>query len=132
MRTGAGLPWPDLTGIEPRLVAYLVRVDYDGQVSLFEVRADGIAHNLYAYQKAFDSGSIVWTSSDMALSAKAAPQSDREKAAVAAVEAEMKDAFPNEPLAVSVHGYRFVYLKDGMSALALEVAPDGSVISVGN
>lgn len=132
MRTGAGLDWPDLAGIEPRLIAYLIRVDYDGQVALFEVRADGIAHNLYAYQQAFDSGSIVWTSADMAAGAKAEPQSDREKDAVAAVEAAMEDAFPNEAVAVSVHGYRFVYLDGDTSVLALEVAPDGSIISVGN
>jgi hypothetical protein len=128
----SGVAWPDLTGAEPRLVAYLVRADYDGQVGLFEVRADGIAHNIYAFQQAFDSGSIVWTPAEMAQSPTAAPQGEREKAAVAAVTAAMADAFPGESITYAVHGYRFAYLAGSSVVLFIEIDPTGKVISVGN
>jgi hypothetical protein len=132
MRETAGYEWPDLTGLEPRLTAYLVRVDYAGQVALFEVRADGIAHNLYAYQRPFDSGSIVWSPADSSQGPTAEPRSDREKAAVAAVRAAMEDAFPGEPMSFAVQGYRFVYLDGGNVVLQIEVDPEGGVLGVGN
>jgi hypothetical protein len=132
MREGSGQPWPELGSIEPRLVAYLVAVTMDDQVTLFEVRADGIAHELYAYHRAFDAGSLIWTPASMTSTISAAPQSDREKAAVAAIEAAMKDSFPDTALATGVQGYRFVYLDGNTQVLTLEVATDGAIISVGS
>jgi hypothetical protein len=108
-----------------------VRADYDGQVALFEVRADGTPHNIYAYPRAFDSGSILWTSAENSQGSTAEPQSDREKAAVEAVRSVMADAFPGETLGYAVQGYRFVYVRDGATALTLEVDPEGGIISVG-
>jgi len=95
--------WPDadwdvLASAEPRLVAYVVRAESNGQVALFEVRADGLPHNLYAYHKAFDSGSIIWTSADDALGGSVEAQSAGEAQAVSAVDAVMRDAFPDDAL----------------------------------
>lgn len=131
MQAAAGLAWPDLSGLEPSFVAYLVRADYDGQVALFEVRADGTPHNIYAYPRAFDSGSILWTSAENSQGPVAEARSDREKAAVEAVRSVMADAFPGETLSYAVHGYRFVYVRDGAAVLTLEVDPEGGVISAG-
>lgn len=132
MQQSSGLSWPDLSGLEPELVAYLVRADYDGQVALFEVRADGTPHNIYAYPRAFDSGSILWTPAADSQGPTAAAGSDREKAAVEAVRSVMADAFPGETLSFAVHGYRFVYIRDGAAVLTLEIDPQGGVISVGS
>lgn len=132
MREGAGGQWPDLKGVEPRLTAYLLIAEMNGQIALFEVRADGMAHSLYAYQKAFDAGTIVWTPADAAGASATAPQSEPEKAAVAAVQAAMGDAFPGGGFTVSVYGYRFSYVDGTSRLLTLEVTPDGSVISVGS
>lgn len=132
MQETAGQPWPDLAGAEPALTAYLLAVEMDGQVAMFEVRADGIPHSLYAYQQAFDAGTLVWTPGDLAGSPRAEPQSEPEKAAVAAVDAAMRDSFPDGTYTVRVYGYRFSYIKDGVQLLTLEVATNGSVISVGS
>ena len=129
MIEAAGSAWPEIDGVEPRLVAHLVRVDLADQVALFEVRADGIAHNLYAYQKAFDSGSIIWTPAEMAQSPSAAPRSPHETSAVAAVQAAMADAFPDEEFTVAVKGYRFVYIAGDAVLLTVEIGVDGAVIS---
>lgn len=132
MREGSGMAWPDLSGLEPSFVAYLVSAEYDGQVALFEVRSEGTPHNLYAYPRAFDSGSIVWTAAENSQGPKAEPRSDRETAAVEAVRAAMTDAFPGETLSFAVQGYRFVFVRDGAVVLSLEVDPQGGVISVGS
>lgn len=132
MQETAGQTWPDLNGIEPRLTAYILAADMDGQTTLFEVRADGIAHSLYAYQRAFDSGSLLWSDSENSSSPRATPQSDAEKAAVASVEAVMRDSFPEGAFAVSLYGYRFVFLGDNTPILTLEMDTVGSVMSVGN
>lgn len=127
--------WPDadwdaLASAEPRLVAYVVRAELDGQAALFEVRADGVPHSLYAYHKAFDSGSIIWTPADDARGGSVEAQSAGEIQAVSAVNAVMRDAFPDDPLTVSIAGYRVAYVADGVQPLMIEVAPDGSAISV--
>lgn len=127
--------WPDadwdaLASVQPRLVAYLVRAEFDGQAALFEVRADGVPHNLYAYHKAFDSGSIIWTPADEARGGSVEAQSAGEIQAASAVDAVMRDAFPDDPLMVSIAGYRVAYVADGVQPLVIEIAPDGSVISV--
>ncbi len=124
-----GVDWDAFAGVEPLFVAYLVRVDLNGQVALFEVRADGIAHNIYGYQRAFDSGSIIWTPVEQSQSAVAAPGSAGETSATAAVEAAMCDAFPEDPFIVGIHGYRFAYVMEGANPLVFEIAPDGSLIS---
>ena len=69
-----------------RLVAYLVRGELEGQAALFEVRADGIAHNIYGYGRAFDSGSIIWQPADEMEGESVAPRSEGEMDAVAAVD----------------------------------------------
>lgn len=122
--------WEMFEGVEPLFVAYLVRVDLNGQVALFEVRADSIAHNIYGYQRAFDSGSIIWTPEAEAQSPSVAPQSPGESVAAGAVNAAMLDAFPEDQFAVSIHGYRFAYLAADTSPLVFEIAPDGALISV--
>ena len=124
-----GQQMPDITGAEPLFVAYLISVELDGQVTLCEVRADGIAHSLYAYTRAFDSGSLVWTPVDLTTMATAEPQSDRETAAVEAVRAVMMDAFPGTALDVAVYGYRFVYVATDGRVLTLHVLPDGTLLS---
>ncbi|MCK8115308.1 hypothetical protein [Anaerosoma tenue] len=132
-RAGGSWPnadWDALALAEPRLVAYLVRVEFEGQVALFEVRADGVPHNLYAYHKAFDSGSIIWTPAEDARGGSVGAQSAGEVRSVSAVESVMRDAFPEDPLTVSIAGYRVAYVADGVQPLVIEVAPDGSVISV--
>jgi hypothetical protein len=126
-----GVDFDALEAAGPRFVAYLVRVDLGGQVALFEVRADGIAHNIYQYQRAFDSGSLIWTAAEDSQGQTAAPVSAGEIAAAAAVESAMRDAFPEDPFTVSMHGYRFVYIAEGTSMLTFEIGPGGSLISVG-
>jgi hypothetical protein len=126
-----GVDFEALGAADPRFVAYLVRVDLAGQVALFEVRADGIAHNIYQYQRAFDSGSLIWTPAEESQGPTAAPASAGEIAAVAAVDSAMRDAFPEDPFTVSIHGYRFAYVAKGQDAMTFEIAPDGSSISVG-
>ena len=131
-RANAGQAWPDLTGAEPVLEAYLVRVTMGGEVALLEVRADGTPHNMHAYQKAFDAGSLVWVPAENVKGMTASAQSEGQKEAVAAVEDVMTDAFPDEDLAAAIHGYRFVYVKDDTILLAIEVDPEGELISVGS
>lgn len=121
--------WDALEQAEPRLIAYIVRVDLGQQVALFEVRADGIAHNLYGYHRAFDSGAIVWTTSAVEQSATLAPASAGESMATAAVEAAMRDAFPDDSFTVAIKGYRFAYLLDGSSPVLFEVGVQGDLIS---
>jgi hypothetical protein len=128
----SSLVWPDITGIEPAFTAYLVAVDMGGQTALLEVRADGVAHGLYAYQKAFDSGTLVWTPTDQMLSGRAAAQSEPERQAIASAEAAMRDSFPDAAFTTSIYGYRFEYDKDAVRLIAVEVATDGSLISAGN
>jgi len=123
--TGSGGQWPDLQGAEPRLVAYLVRAEMSGQVTLFEVRADGIAHSLNAYHRAFDSGSLIWTPVAESHAAAAQPRSAREDAAIQAVRSVMADAFPDEQLEVTIAGYRFAYVGEGAVVLTVEVGADG-------
>ncbi len=121
--------WDAVDSAEPRFVAYIVRVELGDQAALFEVRADGIPHNLYGYQRAFDSGSIIWTAAADSQGATAAAASSGETLATSAVETAMRDAFPEDPFTVLVAGYRFAYLLEGTDPLLFEVAPDGSLIS---
>jgi hypothetical protein len=121
--------WDSVEEAGPRFVAYLVRVELGDQVALFEVRADAIPHNLYGYQRAFDSGSIIWTAAADAQGAATAPASAGETLAASAVDAAMRDAFPEDAFAVSIAGYRFAYVLEGADPLLFEVAPDGSLIS---
>lgn len=133
VQEASGTSWPgNLDAGEPVMTAYILVAEVDGQAGLFEVRADGVAHNVYAYQRAFDAASILWSPAEGMTSAAAAPRSERETAAVAAVEAALRDAFPDSAIAASVFGYRFSYLLDGESILTIEVSPGGSVISVGD
>lgn len=132
MREAAGLPWPDLSGVEPFLNAYIISADMAGQTALSEVRADGRAHSIYAYQRAFDAATLIWSPAESVSSPRAEPQSPRETAAVEVVRAELRDAFPEGAPSVAVYGYRFIYAKDGLVLLILEVATDGSVISAGS
>jgi len=124
-----GQQMPDIAGVDPLFVAYLISVELDGQVTLCEVRADGIAHSLYAYNRAFDSGSLVWTPVDLTPMKTAEPQSDREVASVEAVRAVMVDAFPDSALNIAVYGYRFVYVSADGHVLTLHVLPDGTLLS---
>ncbi|MRS12545.1 MAG: hypothetical protein EG823_05685 [Actinobacteria bacterium] len=124
----SGVDFDALASAGPRLVAYLVEVEMNGQVALFEVRADGIAHNIYGYQRAFDSGSTIWSPKDAQTAT--APVSPGETVAVAAVDAAMRDAFPETPFAVVIHGYRFVYVAEGLRLFTLEIAPDGTLLTV--
>jgi len=124
--------WEAVERAEPRLVAYIVRVDLGDQVALFEVRADGIAHNLHGYQRAFDSGAIVWTTSAVAGDVAATPASAGEITAAAAVEAAMRDAFPDDAFTVSIRGYRFAYVLAESSPVVFDVGVDGDLISAGS
>jgi hypothetical protein len=124
-----GGAWVDVSAAEPRLVAYLVRVDMTDQVTLAEVRADGRAHSLYAYYRAFDSGSLIWIAASEAPGAAQSPRSPGEQVAVDAVRAAMVDAFPDDTFDVNVYGYRFVYVAADTPLLSVEVAVDGTLIS---
>lgn len=130
LQASAGAEWPDLGSAEPALTAYIIAVEMNGQIALFEVRADGIVHSLYAYQRSFDAATMVWSPTENSPSKGVAPQSGAEQAAAAAVEAAMRDSFPDSTMSTTVYGYRFVYVKGGAAALTLEVSADGSVISV--
>jgi hypothetical protein len=114
--------WPDLTGAQPSFTAYLIGVDMDGQLALLEVRADGVVHGLYASQKAFDAGTLLWAPSEDYSIPRVAPQGDAERAAVASVDAVMRDSFPDTSFTVGVYGYRFEYVKDGRVLMTLEGA----------
>lgn len=127
----ADADWDALEQAEPQLIAYIVRVDLGEQVALFEVRADGIAHNLHGYHRAFDSGAIVWTTSAVEQDATAAPASAGEIAAAAAVEAAMRDAFPDGAFTVSIRGFRFAYVLAEGSPVLFEVGVGGDLISAG-
>lgn len=127
----ADADWEAVEQAEPRLIAYIVRVELGEQVALFEVRADGIAHNLHGYQRAFDSGAIVWTTSAVEQSATVAPASAGETMAVAAVETAMRDAFPDDAFTVSIKGYRFAYVLAEGSPVLFEVGVQGDLISAG-
>lgn len=132
MLESSGGEWPDLNGVEPRLTAHILAADMNGQTALFEVRADGVAHNLHAYQRAFDAASLLWTPTPESPGTRAAARSDQEKAAVAAVDAAMRDSFPEGAFSVGVYGYRFVYLAGDAVLLSMEIATDGTLISVGD
>lgn len=120
---------PEVENASAALVAYLVSVELDGQVTLCEVRADGIAHSLYAYYRPFDSGSLLWEADDPLVASAAAPRSAGERSAVEAVESEMAEDFPDVALTTRVYGYRYAYVSDGAVVLVLEVTPDGRLIS---
>lgn len=134
MRETAGLAWPDISGMEPRLTAYLIAVERaDGTYALAEVWADGVAHTLYNPAKPLDTTQFIWSQPDSG-SPRAAAQSDREKEACAAVEKAAAPSFPGETLAAKIYGYRFTYIRNGEDdpVLILEVATNGSVISAGD
>ncbi len=111
-----------------RLIAYLVQGELDGQAALFEVRADGIAHNIYGYGRAFDSGSISWKPVGEMKSPRVEPRSEGEQMAVAAVDEAMRDAFPDGGFTLGASGYRFAFVAEGLSPVLVEVAADGSTI----
>lgn len=123
--------WAALEKAGPVLVAYVVRVDLGGQIALFEVRADGVAHNIYGYQRAFDSGSIIWTPAEGQKTATAATDSAGEKSAASAVESAMRDAFPEDQFTVSMHAYRFAYIAAGQKPFTFEIGPDGTMLDAG-
>jgi len=120
---------PDVEGATVALVAYLASVELDDQVTLCEVRADGIVHSLYAYYRPFDGGSLVWEADDPLVSSAAAPRSAGERSVVEAVESEMAEDFPDVALTTRVYGYRYAYVRDDAVVLVLEVTPDGRLIS---
>lgn len=111
-----------------RLIAYIVRGELDGQVALFEVRADDIAHNIYGYGRAFDSGSIIWRPADGVEGESVNPRSEGEKSAVTAVDEVMRDAFPEGGFTLGAGGYRFAFIAEGLDPVLVEVAADGSTI----
>lgn len=128
-KVSASAVMPDVEGATPILTAYIVSAELDDQTSLFEVRADGIAHSLHAYSRAFDSGSMVWTPVDGDSSIGLDPRSGGEVAAAVAVRAAMADAFPSSTFGVRIYGYRFIYVRGSSAILTLEVAPGGTLIS---
>ncbi len=116
---------------DQRLIAYLVRAEMDGQVALFEVRAEGLAHNIYSYPRAFDSGSIIWMPAANAPAGGREAASEGERRAVAAVDEMLLDAFPEGGFTVEPGGYRFAFLAQGIEPVHVEIAADGAaVISV--
>jgi hypothetical protein len=126
----AGGAWPEITGIEPVLTAYILRADMGDQLTLFEVRADGIVHSLYAYQRPFDSGSLIWSPNGSTTGRDAEPTSDGERAAIEAVRSAMTDAFEGETIRVSLYGYRFSFIKDGVLLMDAEIDPDGGSVGI--
>lgn len=113
---------------DQRLIAYLVRVELDAQVALFEVRADGLAHNMYSYPRAFDSGSIIWTPAESAPVTGAVASSEGEVRSVAAVDEVMRDAFPDGGYTVSLGGYRFAFIAEGVDPVHIEIDADGTTL----
>jgi len=113
---------------DERLIAYIVRTELDGQVALFEVRADGLAHNIYSYPRAFDSGSIIWTPAESAHAAGGEARSEGEQRSVAAVDEAMGDAFPDGGYTVSLGGYRFAFVADGIDPVHIEIGADGTTL----
>jgi len=125
MHVAGGGAWPDLTGAEPVLTAYVLVTELGDQSTLFEVRADGIVHSLYAYQRPFDSGTLVWTPTADGIGETAVPRSDAEQAAAAAVQEAMSEAFEGQSFEVAVFGYRFSYIKGETLLLNITVGPAG-------
>ncbi|MHB1135712.1 MAG: hypothetical protein ACYCXR_02280 [Coriobacteriia bacterium] len=113
---------------DQRLIAYLVRVELDGQVALFEVRSDGLAHNIYSYPRAFDSGSIIWTPADSAQMPGAEARSVGEQRSVAAVDEVMRDAFPDGGFSTALGGYRFAFIAEGIEPVHIEIGADGTTL----
>ncbi|MBN2840174.1 MAG: hypothetical protein JXP37_04375 [Coriobacteriia bacterium] len=113
---------------DQRLIAYLVRVELDDQVALFEVRADGLAHNIYSYPRAFDSGSIIWTPAESAEVPGAEARSEGEQRSVAAVDEAIRDAFPDGGFTTTLGGYRFAFLAEGSDPVHIEIAADGTTL----
>jgi len=113
---------------DQRLIAYLVRVELDGQVALFEVRAEGLAHNLYSYPRAFDSGSIIWTPVENAQGASGEARSAGEQRSVAAVDEAMRDSFPDGGYTVALEGYRFAFIAEGLDPVHVEIGADGTTL----
>lgn len=113
---------------DQRLIAYLVRVELDGQVALFEVRADGLAHNIYSYPRAFDSGSIIWRPVESAQTPGAEPRSEGERRAVTACDEVMRDAFPDGGFSTALGGYRFAFIAEGIDPVHIEIGADGTTL----
>lgn len=129
-RAASGQAWPDLAGAEPSLTAYILVADLEDQSALLEVRADGIVHGIYAYQRAFDAAALIWMPAGELAAPRSAPQSEREKSAVAAAQAALEDSFPDGGITAGVFGYRFTYQSGGVRLLTIEIATDGTLISV--
>lgn len=131
MKASAGLPAiPDLTGVEPKLEAYLLRGQVGTEIVLFQVGADGVVREMYGgTRKANPANLLVQDSSVVGLAPSTEPASEREKKAAAAVVEMMEQAFPGESVSAVVTGYRFVWETDPVTPYRLEIAPDGSVIS---
>lgn len=129
--TWSDVDWAANETAGPILTAYIVVAELEGQVALFEVRADRVAHNLYNYQRAFDSGSIIWTPADQSASPVAQARSEGERASADSVEAAMQDAFPDGGFSVAIYGYRFSYLGNPAVPFNIEVGVDGRMVSAG-
>ena len=93
------------------LFSYTIAARTGGKEVLFEVRADGVAHSLFAYPAAPDPGKLLYV--DMSLesgAATAAPTGKSELAAAAAVAAVMAKAKPGERIEVLMYGYHFAFI----------------------
>lgn len=121
---------PELTDAEPRLFAYIVGAVLDDQMTLLEVRASGSVHGLYAAQRAFDSGSLVWTPREQWPTALGEGRSDVERGAIASAREVMADAFDGTSIDVGVVGYRFVLVRGDAVLAGVEIDTEGGVMGV--
>lgn len=120
----AGKQPTDVTSGKATLVAYVLQAKVADKVVLFEVRADGTAHELYQYSKKPDPAKLFWQSAAIAEGASLVdPSGSAELAAADAVRTVVAKAPAGGDVRVMMQGYIFYWI--GSDGAPLETAAGG-------
>lgn len=125
----------DVSAGTPTLVSYTLEARVGDRVSLFEVRGDGKAYELYRYPASPDPAKLFWQNVSGASGARLVePLGAGESAAAAAVAKVMEQAVPGQKATIQIQGYNFYWIKKdgtpvntpGGSPFTMMIDPSGA------
>lgn len=109
----------DVSAGKPTLVSYVLQARVADRVTLFEVRADGVVHELYRYPQAADPSKLLWQKAAVGEGASSiAPIGAGETTAADAVRAVVGKAQVDGDIKVSMYGYIFYWIGKGGEPLS--------------
>jgi hypothetical protein len=113
-KKSVGAEMPDLAGAAPILTSYGIVARIGERIYLFQVFASGKAYEYLRYPMVPDPATqYALQAAGFKQDPLVDPVGAREKAAVAAVQALMKKAYPKEPAKVQVWNYGFMFAGSG-------------------